>query len=117
MVMLEMMSTFTGLAHITTYMNLPTDLEQKMQINRERRQAAEEQRQQIRESQADALEQGAGHENVAYAVDKMPIAVEELTYYYLCRGGKKSIIIKDCALSISQGCIVAMVGPRSQGKA
>merc|ERR1719428_2148698 len=70
---LQIQSVTPSLKRITVFMNLPIDLNERMKLNRKRRERGELARQQSR------LEQTVG---ATYAVDRMEIKMEKLSYYY-----------------------------------
>merc|ERR1719324_1086958 len=97
-------------------MNLPTDLEDRMSLNRKRRAKGELLRAATRKSlSTGAVQAGASK----YAADMVPVSVEDLAFAY-GKGKRNDYDFAGCLSNItfqfSQGSFVAFVGEPGGGK-
>lgn len=111
-IMLDMMSIFPALGHIVTFMNLPTDVGKRMELNRERRQIGAELRAEKRDEVAEKRKAGKlVGENCLYVVDLLPIKVMDVKYEYSDKLGKSgNLTAVKGTFEIEQGNFVALVG-------
>jgi len=91
-------------------MNLPTDLEDRMKINRQRRALGKELRAQAR---AKAESSRSKRDEGGFPVDKVHIEVENLRFRYT----NHPMLLKDVTCTFEQGKLYAFVGPAHKGKA
>jgi ABC-type multidrug transport system fused ATPase/permease subunit len=80
-VMLKMQSSFPYLRKSVRYMNLPTDVEKRMRLNRKRRSHGEDMWKLARSNMAKAEEHGH-HVTNAFAADFVPIVLQDLSYHH-----------------------------------
>lgn len=112
--MMEIQTTFAPLRKITFFMNFPTDLAQRMSVNRERRRVGHIKAAQAREEHNP---QGGSimmtdRGDLIFAVDTIPIEFEALTF----KQNEKQIMT-NVSMQFAQGKFYAFVGPPRQGKA
>jgi len=100
--LIEIQRTFEPLAKIATFMNMPTDMEDRKRINRLRRQSGKDQHVALKQGQA----------SDSFAVDSMAIVVRGLTFGF----GKEEPLLRNVTESWIQGKIYAFVGPPHEGK-
>jgi len=105
---LEIQRAFGPLRKICHFMNLETDLPQRMRINRMRRQEGEDKRQIMRST----VPQHADSEE--FAVDQVEIEVKSLSFQYAT--GAPPVLF-GISLNFEQGKLYAFVGPPHEGKA
>eukprot|EP00746_Dinoflagellata_sp_MGD_P010639 gnl/MRDRNA2_/MRDRNA2_122023_c0_seq1.p1 gnl/MRDRNA2_/MRDRNA2_122023_c0~~gnl/MRDRNA2_/MRDRNA2_122023_c0_seq1.p1 ORF type:complete len:845 (+),score=125.16 gnl/MRDRNA2_/MRDRNA2_122023_c0_seq1:82-2616(+) len=121
-IVLNMQDALVPMRTICLYLNLPTDLEQRMKINRERRAEGEEARNKLRE---------AADSGVKFAADLIPIKISNLKYSYDSQLWKDELklvdcdkqastpsygSLADCTLEIKQGEFIALIGLPGCGK-
>jgi ABC-type multidrug transport system fused ATPase/permease subunit len=100
-------------------MNLPVDVEPRMKINREKRKLGENMRQHERE---EALKAAGGMSKSLVPADRVPLRFINVGFSYGVHGGEQSelspptVALSGSNCQISQGRMVCIVGPRSQGK-
>jgi len=103
--LLDMQNTFPALVNVVTLLNLPTDVPQRMKLNRDRRaRTAEMQRNMPME------------ELIGVPLDNLPILVENITYHYGKTGQLSNRVDCPGKLEITQGDMVTLIGPRGEGK-
>eukprot|EP00746_Dinoflagellata_sp_MGD_P079517 gnl/MRDRNA2_/MRDRNA2_31803_c0_seq1.p1 gnl/MRDRNA2_/MRDRNA2_31803_c0~~gnl/MRDRNA2_/MRDRNA2_31803_c0_seq1.p1 ORF type:complete len:882 (+),score=131.99 gnl/MRDRNA2_/MRDRNA2_31803_c0_seq1:194-2839(+) len=113
---LVMSACAPSLYNIVWLMNLAVDVEPRMKINREKRKLGENMRQHERE---EALKAAGGMSKSLVPADRVPLKFIDVGFSYgVSNSGQAPPIV---ALSgsncqISQGRMVCIVGPRSQGK-
>jgi len=109
-ILLEMQSSFPALLAITNFMNLPTDVPQRMALNRARRAMTNELRDKLRQELKD--EDGL-------PIDNLPIMLANPSFSY-SRGtgdaGEEISMNRQGKLEIKQGQLVSLVGKRGEGK-
>lgn len=104
--LLTMQSTFDSLERIVRLMNLTTDLNVRKKVNRCRREMTNQIRAEIR-----AKHESSGVQ--AIALDLLPIKLEDVQFSYPRGSSRLNLSGK---VEIQQGSLVALVGPRGQGK-
>lgn len=128
-IMLTMQDSLVPMRTIAMYMNLPTDLEQRMNMNRDRRARGKaEWKNARRKSELDSTS------TVKFAADTIPITLDRLQYAYDSHLWKRVENFKmvdsdhegavdqsygsisDCTFAVNQGEFVALVGQPGCGK-
>jgi len=99
---MEIQGSIGPLRSVLYLMNLETDLQLRMSINRMRREQGEKQRQEARSSSKET-----------FAVDTIPIALTNMSFKY----PDKPRILNQVNITFDQGKMYAFVGPPHQGKA
>jgi ATPase subunit of ABC transporter with duplicated ATPase domains len=107
---LNIQRTFGPLRKICHFMNLETDLPQRLVINRMRRQEGEAARQSMRA--ANSLQNSASAE--LFAVDQVEIQLRNLSFQYTTMAPP---VLMGVNLTFEQGKLYAFVGPPHEGKA
>eukprot|EP00929_Paragymnodinium_shiwhaense_P104597 TRINITY_DN6916_c0_g1_i2.p1 TRINITY_DN6916_c0_g1~~TRINITY_DN6916_c0_g1_i2.p1 ORF type:complete len:907 (-),score=214.76 TRINITY_DN6916_c0_g1_i2:75-2795(-) len=113
---MEIQKSFGPLVKIATYMNLPTDLKTRKEVNRKRRTMGETLRQEMRDTLSGKKgENGsAAGPPGAFAADLVNIEVENLSYRY---PNSDKEVLRAISLTIVQGRMHCIVGPANAGKA
>jgi len=109
-ILLEMQSAFPALITITKLMNLPTDVPQRMTLNRARRKMTNELRAKLRETLTE--EDGP-------PIDHLPITLQNPSFSYNRGAGEGQETVpmnRKGAIEIQQGKLVSLVGKRGEGK-
>lgn len=108
-VVLELQSVFPALDRLVTFMNLETDLKQRMTLVRARLSATKLER--------DVFLKNSHDKGVA-ALDLLPIEIQNIDFSYekFGCGTGFSALSHQCALEIPQGTLTALVGRRWEGK-
>lgn len=101
---MKVTSTFDGLNTFTNFLNLPTDLKATKELNKRRRTMTQSARQ-------TALKMPLGS-GVLYRSDMIPIKIVGLSFNYL----DSPPLLKNVCTTVSQGSLVAVVGPHGSGK-
>lgn len=120
--LLVIYSAVPALEHITRYMNLPTDVEKRRILNRQRREIGTQQHAAARKhlttslSNADLTGTGSRTGGQVFAADIMKISMEEVHFHYTAREPDKGADLHDCSFEVPQGSLVAVIGRRGQGK-
>lgn len=109
--MLEIQSTFGPLKTLCYFLNLPTDLNQRMLIGRHRRRIGKEQRD--RERSKFEVRRSVTAKS-SFAVDNVKIELRGVTFWY---PGYDSPLLRGLNHSFEQGALHAFIGARHQGKA
>merc|ERR1712100_626009 len=101
---MEIQKSVGPLRKLCYFMNLETDLETRMKLNRARRQLGNERRLEARQKRASVAKTDTGEE--VFAVDIVPIEVKDLTF-----GFEGVACLSDFNASFAQGLLYAFVGP------
>lgn len=109
---LEIQRAFGPLKKICHFMNMETDLPQRLRINRMRRKQGEEARQRLRQNSGRGGPSN-GTES-AFAVDMVEIEVTNLSFQYVVNAPP---VMMNVNLTFPQGQLYAFVGPPHEGKA
>eukprot|EP00746_Dinoflagellata_sp_MGD_P142563 gnl/MRDRNA2_/MRDRNA2_75508_c0_seq1.p1 gnl/MRDRNA2_/MRDRNA2_75508_c0~~gnl/MRDRNA2_/MRDRNA2_75508_c0_seq1.p1 ORF type:complete len:346 (-),score=51.44 gnl/MRDRNA2_/MRDRNA2_75508_c0_seq1:372-1334(-) len=114
-----MQSAFVPLREISYFMNLPTDLEDRMKLNRRRRAKGEELRAKTRASLAGS-KTGGSQLGAVYAADLVPISLTDVSFSY--QAGNRanhgfSWSLNNVTFEFPQGNFIALVGEAGSGKA
>mmetsp|Transcript_55323 Transcript_55323/g.101379 ORF Transcript_55323/g.101379 Transcript_55323/m.101379 type:complete len:867 (-) Transcript_55323:87-2687(-) len=104
----DMQNTFPALTYIVSLLNLPLDIPQRMKINRSR---------QTQTKQGRATMTGMDLDSAGFPADNAPIVVDNLHYQYPGHEQVAKTVDFPGKLHIQQGEMVALMGPRGQGKA
>eukprot|EP00930_Biecheleria_cincta_P056508 TRINITY_DN42613_c0_g1_i1.p1 TRINITY_DN42613_c0_g1~~TRINITY_DN42613_c0_g1_i1.p1 ORF type:complete len:897 (-),score=118.37 TRINITY_DN42613_c0_g1_i1:38-2728(-) len=102
--MLSMQSTFDSLDQVVTLMNLPTDLKARKALHRNRRRLSKQ------------MSMTLSEDEKANDVDKLSICVEEIEFAYKRASTGFRSPLQNGKFEIQQGTLVALVGPRGEGK-
>jgi len=113
---MEIQTTFGPLRKVAYFMNLPTDLDQRMSVSRLRLKLGKERTQQARDAIAKQQgyknkSQGRGSDTV-FAVDTVDIEMCNVTFGFV----GYPPLIKDVSRRFQQGKLYAFVGPHHEGK-
>jgi len=108
---MEIQKSIGPLCKLCHFMNLETDVESRMNINRSRRELGNKRRKQARQDSKASTSTTDGGETV-FAVDTVPIEVNHLTFSF--PGGGP--FLKDISATFDQGMMYAIVGPSHEGK-
>jgi ABC-type multidrug transport system fused ATPase/permease subunit len=95
------------LQDMTVFMNLPTDLRGNKKVNRQRRRRTKLER------SPDRLAELRRRSGTQFATDAIPISIEGVSFSY---PGATAPAIEHFQVSVPQGNLVAVVGPRREGK-
>eukprot|EP00746_Dinoflagellata_sp_MGD_P047984 gnl/MRDRNA2_/MRDRNA2_21887_c0_seq1.p1 gnl/MRDRNA2_/MRDRNA2_21887_c0~~gnl/MRDRNA2_/MRDRNA2_21887_c0_seq1.p1 ORF type:complete len:339 (-),score=51.96 gnl/MRDRNA2_/MRDRNA2_21887_c0_seq1:329-1246(-) len=108
-----------ALEHMLRYMNLPTDVGQRLELNRKRR----EQGLEVHQKARDMLAKDAGKPGeIRYAADLIPLEVQNVNFRYTLlnsqtpRAKNEMSQLRNCSFQVKQGTMCAFVGKRGCGK-
>merc|ERR1719329_708099 len=107
--LMEIQTSFGPLRNLTRLMNLPTDLEQRMWVNRSRRKSGETRWDLARKNSTESVD-GNGHH--IFAVDRVPIELEDVSYSH-----SDAKVVDRVSMKFPQGKFYTFIGPSHQGKA
>lgn len=115
--LMEVQTTFGPLKKVAFFLNFPTDLEQRMRVNRERRAQGKVLREQARDrasSTGGTYMTDSG--DVVFAVDLVQIELSNVNFS-LGDGQSARRVLDGVSVTFAQGRFYALIGPPRQGKA
>eukprot|EP00928_Gymnodinium_smaydae_P025027 TRINITY_DN20072_c0_g1_i1.p1 TRINITY_DN20072_c0_g1~~TRINITY_DN20072_c0_g1_i1.p1 ORF type:complete len:849 (+),score=164.78 TRINITY_DN20072_c0_g1_i1:77-2623(+) len=104
-VLSDMQRILPALGNMMVFLNLETDVPQRMALNRERRAVTATKRAAIRKM----------HGRAVIPVDELPIIVQDCDFSYSKRWNG-SVLNNNGTLSVHQGQLVSLIGPKGEGK-
>jgi len=116
MLLMEIQKVTGPLRKIAYYLNLPTDMEDRLNVNRERRRQGAARRQAARKNAADKEGKGVmltDQGMPVFTVDMLPIELESISFSYT----PVNALLSKTSAQFAQGKLYAFIGPEHQGKA
>jgi ABC-type multidrug transport system fused ATPase/permease subunit len=110
---LEIQRAFGPLRKICHFMNLETDLPDRLRINRMRRKHGEEMRQSQRRKRASHSEEQQGKISLEFPVDNVQLEINNLSFQYATNS---PLVMHSINITVAQGGLYAFVGPPHEGK-
>jgi len=117
-IILELTDTFEAIQSLTVFFNKPTDLLMWKKINRERREATRQARDELFKTSGDeSKEDKGGKEQALYKTDMIKIRIDGMTFGWIKDSeGSTRNILRNVTTEVDQGKLVAVIGPHGSGK-
>lgn len=110
-IILDLTDTFESIKALTVFFNKPTDLLMWKKVNRQRREATRQARDELfKNSHDENREQGV------YKTDQIKMRIDGMTFGWVDHFGNKKDILMNVNSQVDQGKLVAVVGPHGSGK-